>query len=102
MAGEELAIERVADTYHRDFDLIGGNHLRLEDNATFAPGLAGQAFWVATERWPLIQAVWPDARCHPTVAVPAGVRGEWSREDAILHQVRGRVRELTAKFPLPY
>jgi ATP-dependent Lhr-like helicase len=47
--------------------------------------------WVATERWPLVKAIWPDARCSPDVRVPAGVQQNWSREEAITHIVRGRM-----------
>jgi ATP-dependent Lhr-like helicase len=46
---------------------------------------------VATERWPLVRAVWPDARAQPEIFVPTGVRQDWSREEAIVYLVRGRV-----------
>ena len=47
--------------------------------------------WVATERWPMIRAIWPDARARPDVAVPRGVRTDWPREEAIAQLVRGRI-----------
>jgi ATP-dependent Lhr-like helicase len=47
--------------------------------------------WIATERWPLIQAIWPDAVATPPVSVPAGVRHDWPRDEAIMHLVRGRI-----------
>jgi ATP-dependent Lhr-like helicase len=47
--------------------------------------------WVATERWPMIRAIWPDAKARPEVAVPRGVRTDWPRADAIAQLVRGRV-----------
>jgi ATP-dependent Lhr-like helicase len=47
--------------------------------------------WVATERVPLVRAVWPEAQARPQVSVPAGVRQEWSREQAIAHLIRGRI-----------
>jgi ATP-dependent Lhr-like helicase len=46
---------------------------------------------VATERWPLIQAIWPEALAQPPVTVPAGVRTDWPREEAVAYLVRGRV-----------
>jgi ATP-dependent Lhr-like helicase len=49
------------------------------------------SFWVATERWPLAQAIWPTALAHPEVCVPPGVQQEWSREEAIVHVIRGRL-----------
>src|SRR5207244_3861451 len=45
---------------------------------------------VATERWPLVQAIWPHAVPCPEVSVPAGVRLDWPREEAVVHLVRGR------------
>jgi ATP-dependent Lhr-like helicase len=50
-----------------------------------------RGMWVATERWPLIHAVWPDARARPEVSVPADVRQDWPREEAMAHLVRGRI-----------
>jgi ATP-dependent Lhr-like helicase len=47
--------------------------------------------WVATERWPLIRAVWPDAQASPEVSVPSGVRQDWPREEALVYLVRGRI-----------
>src|SRR5438132_2781867 len=45
----------------------------------------------ATERWPLIRAVWPEARARPEVEVPDGVRQDWPREEAIAYLLRGRM-----------
>src|SRR5262249_9353861 len=47
--------------------------------------------WVATERWQMIRAIWPDAQARPEVAVPRGVRTDWPREEAISQLVRGRM-----------
>jgi ATP-dependent Lhr-like helicase len=49
------------------------------------------SLWVATERWPLVLAIWPKAVARPPVTVPAGIRTDWPREEAITHLVRGRV-----------
>jgi ATP-dependent Lhr-like helicase len=51
----------------------------------------GISLWAATERWPLIRAIWPDAEPRPAISVPPGVRQDWSREDAIVYLVRGRM-----------
>jgi ATP-dependent Lhr-like helicase len=61
--------------------------------ATFVhrPAGAGPTLWVATERLPLVRAVWPDAAARPEVAVPAGVRRDWPRGEAISALVRGRL-----------
>ncbi|HXD87956.1 MAG TPA: DEAD/DEAH box helicase [Urbifossiella sp.] len=47
--------------------------------------------WVATERWPIVRAIWPEAQARPDVAVPRGVKTDWRREDAIVQLVRGRI-----------
>jgi len=54
----------------------------------------GRPLWGATERWPLIQAVWPDARSHPQPSVPDGVRRDWPREEAVARVVRGHMEYL--------
>jgi ATP-dependent Lhr-like helicase len=51
----------------------------------------GPILWAATERWPLVRAVWPEAQIKPEVSVPAGVRREWPRDEAIAYLVRGRI-----------
>src|SRR5262249_17695107 len=65
--------------------------LRAMGRATHAEGTSGPPLWVATERWSLVRAGWPQAVARPHVTVPSGVRSEWSREEAIVHLVRGRV-----------
>ena len=49
------------------------------------------SLWVATERFPLVRAIWPNAEPRPTITVPAGVRQDWPREEAIAYLVRGRI-----------
>jgi ATP-dependent Lhr-like helicase len=65
--------------------------LRSAGRATQVEGLAGTAVWAATERWPLVRSVWPGALARPEVFVPAGVRTEWIREEAVAYLVRGRM-----------
>jgi ATP-dependent Lhr-like helicase len=65
--------------------------LRSTGRATTISTITDKAFWAATERWPLIRAVWPEARACPEVTVPAGVRTEWPREEAIEYMIRGRM-----------
>lgn len=49
------------------------------------------SLWIATERLPLIQAIWPDIQVHPPVSVPNGVRRDWPREEALTYLVRGQM-----------
>jgi ATP-dependent Lhr-like helicase len=65
--------------------------LRSTGRATQVEGVPGPALWVATERWPLVRAVWTDAEARPQVSVPAGVRQDWPREEALVYLVRGRL-----------
>ncbi|HEV2946598.1 MAG TPA: hypothetical protein VGX70_04440, partial [Gemmataceae bacterium] len=67
------------------------NELRSAGRAAELLADNGMAFWVATERWPLIQAIWPDAHPKPDISVPADVRQDWPREEAIAFIVRGRM-----------
>lgn len=65
--------------------------LRSTGRAALVERSGAAALWVATERWPLIRAIWPDANARPQVAVPRGVRADWPREEAIAQLVRGRI-----------
>ncbi|WP_049622258.1 DEAD/DEAH box helicase, partial [Frateuria defendens] len=48
--------------------------------------------WIAAERLPLWQAVHPGAALHPAIAAPAEYAAQgWTREDALLELVRGRL-----------
>jgi ATP-dependent helicase Lhr and Lhr-like helicase len=48
--------------------------------------------WVATERVPLVEAVFPGVRCEPAVVAPERDRARtWTREDAVRELVRGRL-----------
>jgi ATP-dependent Lhr-like helicase len=67
------------------------NELRSTGRAAETETTNGVALWVATERWPLIQAIWPEARPRPEISVPSGVRQNWSREETVAFTVRGRM-----------
>src|SRR5260370_10907795 len=65
--------------------------LRSAGRATRVETAQGPPLLVATERWPLVQAVWPGARAWPEVNVPASIRRDWPREEAVAFLVRGRM-----------
>jgi ATP-dependent Lhr-like helicase len=46
---------------------------------------------VATERWPLVKSIWSNARPRPEILVPAEIRQDWPREEAIAFIIRGRM-----------
>jgi ATP-dependent helicase Lhr and Lhr-like helicase len=49
-------------------------------------------FYVASERLPMLQAIYPETIAVPELALPASIRGKnWERADAIRELVRGRM-----------
>jgi ATP-dependent Lhr-like helicase len=67
------------------------DELRSAGRATEFLAENGATFCVATERWPLAQAIWSEARPRPDISVPAEIRQDWPREEAIAFVVRGRM-----------
>ena len=64
------------------------NELRDTGRAT----VMGGRLWVAAERVPMVQVVFPDATVEPGVTPPERERAKsWTREDAIRELVRGRL-----------
>jgi ATP-dependent helicase Lhr and Lhr-like helicase len=47
--------------------------------------------WIAAERLPQFRAVWPDAMLLPKIAAPTAYARAWSREEALLEILRGRL-----------
>ncbi len=55
--------------------------------------------WIAAERLPQFQALWPAATCTPAIAAPAAyAERAWSAEDALVEILRGR---LEGQGPVP-
>src|SRR6195256_516007 len=54
--------------------------------------LSTPRLWIAAERLPLLEAVFPGAQCAPALNVPERDRAKaWTREDAVRELVRGRL-----------
>ena len=51
-----------------------------------------QALWITAERLPLFRALFPTAPLHPHVEVPATYDKQWTREDALVEVIRGRLQ----------
>ena len=52
----------------------------------------GHDLWIAAERLPQFRSVYPDAQCSPTIDAPEEFAARaWSREDALVEIVRGRL-----------
>jgi ATP-dependent helicase Lhr and Lhr-like helicase len=56
-----------------------------------APGVA---LWITAERLPQFLALWPEARLAPPIAAPAAFAKDWSRDDALIEILRGRLEGL--------
>ena len=55
----------------------------------------GPSLWIATERKPLFDRLYPGAACRPDVVVPAREQvRDWSKEEALVEIVRGRLEAL--------
>lgn len=76
--------------------LLAGEGARSPRSNTFDAGEGG--IWTTAESLPKWQAVHADAGLHPPIAAPAEYAAQsWSREDALLELVRGR---LTGSGPI--
>jgi ATP-dependent Lhr-like helicase len=75
-----------AGSWHDYFE-----ELRSTGRATWVEGAPGQTLWVATERWPLVRAVWTNAVARPDISPPTGIRRDWPREEALAYLIRGRM-----------
>jgi len=53
------------------------------------------SLWITAERLPQFRAIWPDALIEPAIAAPGGATERaWSREEALVEIVRGRLEGL--------
>ena len=95
------------DEMHEALLLLGAmtedEVMNLADDASDWLGLLGaegragrialaQPFWVAAERWSMIQAIYPGCDIEPALVAPQSERGRpWERADAVRELVRGRM-----------
>jgi ATP-dependent Lhr-like helicase len=57
--------------------------------------VASTSLWIAAERLLQFQAIWPDAEVDPPIAAPEPYdRRDWSREEALVEVLRGRLEGL--------
>jgi ATP-dependent Lhr-like helicase len=55
----------------------------------------GATLWITAERLPQFAALWPGAKLEPAIAAPTAAGGqEWSRDDALVEILRGRLEGL--------
>jgi ATP-dependent Lhr-like helicase len=68
---------------------------RVAKIALFVPGGGEGASWIAAERLPQFQALWPKAEIDPPISAPeVYAEREWSREEALIEILRGRLEGL--------
>jgi ATP-dependent Lhr-like helicase len=67
------------------------DELLSSGRATVVELASSRAYWVSTERWPLVHRVWPETVARPAPPAIGGVRQDWPREEAIEALVRGRI-----------
>ena len=62
--------------------------------------VGGSTLWIAAERIPHFRALWPKLKTAPVLAVPPPYdKPAWSREDALVEIVRGRLEGLGPVAP---
>ncbi len=68
---------------------------QLKQDRRAATLIGNQNLWVAAERLPQIQSVFPSATLEPPITAPESVaRTSWSFEDALVEIIRGRLEGL--------
>jgi ATP-dependent Lhr-like helicase len=75
---------------------VQGNRPNLASLDSRFRGNDGEgAIWVAAERLPQFQALWPEARLDPPIAAPPGhAEREWTADEALVEILRGRLEGL--------
>ena len=54
---------------------------------------SGERFWIAAERWPLVQAVYKNATVQPPLELPAALNNkDWSAADGRVEILRGQIQ----------
>ncbi len=66
----------------------------VPERASEVAAVLGKGLWVAAERLPQINAVYPDGGLRPQIAAPESVARTWSFEAALVEIVRGRLEGL--------
>ena len=68
---------------------------RVAKIALSTPGDGEGALWIAAERLPQFPALWPKAEIDPPISAPeVYAEREWSREEALIEILRGRLEGL--------
>ena len=98
---DALAKQRRVTQLTNRADTASASHASRTATTTPAPPAGPDArntaapdhsLWVTAERLPLFRALFPNASTHPTVEVPATYDKQWTREEALVEVIRGRLQ----------
>jgi ATP-dependent helicase Lhr and Lhr-like helicase len=82
----------IKDIPHAEERLRGASRSTHDRSDGKAPS-AG--LWIAAERLPQFEAIWPNVTLDPRIAAPAPYAGhDWPREEALIEILRGRLEGL--------
>ena len=56
--------------------------------------IGSTSLWIPAERLDQFRAIWPEAAVDPEIAAPPGARAEWTRSEALVEILRGRLEGL--------
>jgi hypothetical protein len=80
---------------HREANGAAAEHLLqalVISNRATQLRLAQETFWIAVERLPLLQTIYPQGRFEPKLSAPESIqRQEWEQAEAIRELLRGRL-----------
>jgi ATP-dependent Lhr-like helicase len=104
IAGDSPAMS--AEREHSAASAMGGNSEDVGGTSTpadrktsagdpVAPAVPAIRLWLAAERLPQFEAIYPSARLEPPIAAPESLaQVVWTREDALVEVLRGRLEGL--------
>jgi ATP-dependent Lhr-like helicase len=82
----------IADIPHAEERPRGASRSTRDRSDGEAPSAS---LWIAAERVPQFQAIWPNVTLDPPIAAPEPYAGrDWSREEALIEILRGRLEGL--------
>jgi ATP-dependent Lhr-like helicase len=92
-----LGFVTEAEAQHREgwpawLDALAND--RRATRVTASPALSGPTMWIAAERLPQFESLFPDAHRSPPIDAPEEFIREWSREAALVEIVRSRLEGL--------
>jgi ATP-dependent helicase Lhr and Lhr-like helicase len=92
MTDEET--RRAVSTHHERNGSAAEQLLKelVASNRTAQLRIAEQTFWIAIERLPMLQIIYPENRLEPEITAPESIQDQtWERGDAIRELLRGRM-----------